>query len=105
MDPLVQAIMQAQYGHAPMRSESTQNELARRELQRTPPVTIMQDAIARARAAMGNAAPNNYNSFVDAIRAGAMQKMLETGGPAVDNRGYTSTYGQPLPPFANPALK
>lgn len=105
MDPLVQAMMQAQYGPAPMRSESTQNELARRELQRTPPVTIMQDFIGRAQAAMGNPAGNNYNSLIDAIRGGALQKMLETGGPAVDNRGYTATYGQPLPPWANPALK
>lgn len=110
MDPLVQAMMQAEYGSGPygpltQRSESTLNERARRDLGGLPPVTILQDLVGRAQAAMGNQAGNRANSFIDALRQRDLDVMSQTGGPAIDNLGSTSTYGQPLPAFANPALK
>ena len=58
-----------------MRSESTEYAKGRRDLRRTPPVTIMEDLI-------GGLSPSKAqdNSVRDAIRRGAGQKLRETGG-------------------------
>lgn len=72
---------QARAGISPnkMRSESTQNELARRELQNTPPVSVLQDLLARFQAAGGDPAGNQYNSLIDAIRERAADEMKRSG--------------------------
>lgn len=106
MDQQQQMMIQALLGGGPydynrgiepsqLRSESTENEIARRQLMHNPPVTILQDAIGRGMAAMGNPATNNNNAVIDAIRQQALQRMMQTGGPAVDTWGYQSTYGMP----------
>lgn len=71
-----------------MRSESTENEMARRDLGSAPPVTILGDLIGRF-----NPANAQANALVDAIRAYAIQRMIASGGRPVDNMGRKSTYG------------
>ena len=72
-----------------MRSESTGNELARRELGSAPPVTVMGDLLGRF---SGPTAQSN--ALVEAIREYAIRRMIETGGAPVDTMGRKSTYGR-----------
>lgn len=72
-----------------VRSESTENEMSRRQLPANPPVTILGDLIGRFDPSVGQS-----NALVDAIRRRLLMKMIETGSSAVDNYGSKQTYGQ-----------
>ncbi|MGE0677752.1 hypothetical protein [Pseudolabrys sp.] len=64
------------------RSESTSHERARRELRRTPPVTIMEDLIGRYDKAKGS-----DNATRDAIRERAIDEMRAAGDTG---KGYAA---------------
>lgn len=72
-----------------MRSESTENELMRRQLPMYPPVTVLGDLIGRF-----NEPTAQYNALLEAVRARLLQKMTQTGAPATDNFGASQNYGK-----------
>lgn len=65
-----------------MRSESTEHEKARRTIQHTPPVTVLEDVIGRFDKSKGH-----NNALRDAIRRKAFDDMEAAGGRP-GRRGY-----------------
>jgi hypothetical protein len=65
-----------------LRSEMTGAEKARRTLQRTPPVSVMEDVIGRLDAGKGQS-----NAVRDAVRGGAADT-IKGSGYELENKGY-----------------
>lgn len=80
-----------------VRSESTENETARRQLAGNQPVSIMGDMIGR----MSPEAGAN-NEMREAMRMKIIQALMQTGGPALDNYGAAQTYGSYYGSSADP---
>jgi len=71
---------------APLRSEFTEAEKARRTLRRTPPVTIMEDMVGRFNEAKGQS-----NALRDAVRQKAADD-VKASGYEIHNQGFEKGY-------------